>query len=190
MPNNVIAARKAKKSPGRQREGAVDLTRSLPSGRQVPAHSQTGMQRIPMPCSCARAVQAAAVRPSLSGAAPAIFKRAIHAPAAIDAAKRVPKPRGKLSGISGCTSRSRRLISPVAGPYTDPASLLAASKRGLESYAEKLGTWSELFTKTTGDLRDAGMDVRETRYTLWLLEKYRCVPVASPALRDNEIPDS
>ncbi|KAG0659135.1 hypothetical protein C6P46_005306 [Rhodotorula mucilaginosa] len=59
------------------------------------------------------------------------------------------------------------------GPYSDPASLLSVSKRGLESYAEKLGNWSELFTKTSGDLRDAGMDVKQTRYTLWLLEKYR-----------------
>lgn len=57
----------------------------------------------------------------------------------------------------------------------DPASLLSVSKRGLESYAEKLGSWGELFTKTSGDLRDAGMDVKQTRYTLWLLEKYRCV---------------
>ena len=53
----------------------------------------------------------------------------------------------------------------------DPASLLSVSKRGLESYAEKLGSWGELFTKTSGDLRD----VKQTQYTLWLLEKYRCV---------------
>ncbi|GAA5990372.1 hypothetical protein JCM10908_007341 [Rhodotorula pacifica] len=97
----------------------------------------------------------ASARPSTSAlvrsSTPAL-RRAIHAPAAIDATKRVPKPRG---------------------PYTDPASLLSASKRGLESYAEKLGNWSELFTKTSGDLRDAGMDIKQTRYTLWLLEKYR-----------------
>ncbi|KWU43816.1 hypothetical protein RHOSPDRAFT_34616 [Rhodotorula sp. JG-1b] len=104
------------------------------------------MQSSRLFCSCARPAHATARTPTLSAV------RAIHAPAAIDSTKRVPKPRG---------------------PYSDPASLLSASKRGLESYAEKLGSWSELFTKTSGDLRDAGMDVKQTRYTLWLLEKYR-----------------
>ncbi|BGP43209.1 hypothetical protein JCM10449v2_007237 [Rhodotorula kratochvilovae] len=72
--------------------------------------------------------------------------RAIHAPAAVDALQRA---------------------------YTDPAALLAASKRGLESYADKLGDWAELFGKSGAELRDAGMTVKESRYTLWLLEKYR-----------------
>ncbi|TNY24111.1 hypothetical protein DMC30DRAFT_346400, partial [Rhodotorula diobovata] len=59
------------------------------------------------------------------------------------------------------------------GPYTDPASLLAASKRGLEQYADKVGGWAELFGKSSAQLRDAGMTVKESRYTLWLLEKFR-----------------
>ncbi|POY73021.1 hypothetical protein BMF94_3859 [Rhodotorula taiwanensis] len=109
------------------------------------------MQRTLSSCTCLRAGSAAA-RPFAAPSSAFISQRAIHAPAAVDATKRVPKPRG---------------------PYVDPAALLSVSKRGLESYAEKLGTWPELFTKTSGELREAGMDVKETRYTLWLLEKYR-----------------
>lgn len=82
-----------------------------------------------------------------------------HQPGEVFELTRTPDPRGFLA----------------TGPYSDPASLLSASKRGLESYADKLGSWSELFNKTSGDLRDAGMDVKQTRYTLWLLEKYRYV---------------
>ncbi|GAA5891591.1 hypothetical protein JCM8208_007332 [Rhodotorula glutinis] len=107
------------------------------------------MQRISQaPCTCARAALVA--RPAAPR--PLVLARAIHAPAAVDPSRRVPKPRGK---------------------YTDPTAILAASKRGLESYADKMGSWDEAFTKTSAELRDAGMTVKESRYTLWLLEKYR-----------------
>ncbi|GAA5825387.1 hypothetical protein JCM3770_003516 [Rhodotorula araucariae] len=109
------------------------------------------MQRSQLACTCARTL-------SVARASARTFPstRAIHAPAAVDALQRVPKPRGA---------------------YKDPASVLAASKRGLESYADKLGDWAELFGKSGAQLRDAGMSVQESRYTLWLLEKYRCVPI-------------
>ncbi|BGP19876.1 hypothetical protein JCM10213v2_008007 [Rhodosporidiobolus nylandii] len=63
----------------------------------------------------------------------------------------------------------------ATGPYQDPASILVASKRGLEQYADKLEEdgWQGLFTKTGTELRDLGMTVKESRYTLWLLERYR-----------------
>lgn len=44
----------------------------------------------------------------------------------------------------------------------------------MEAYAPKLGeTWEELFTKTSADLAAAGMTVKERRYLLWVLEKFR-----------------
>ncbi|KPV72016.1 uncharacterized protein RHOBADRAFT_56152 [Rhodotorula graminis WP1] len=107
------------------------------------------MQRVSQsPCTCARAALAA----RSAAPRPLLLARAIHAPAAVDPSRRVPKPRGQ---------------------YTDPAAILAASKRGLESYADKMGSWDEAFTKTGAELRDAGMTVKQSRYTLWLLEKYR-----------------
>ena len=60
------------------------------------------------------------------------------------------------------------------GSITTPLDLLSLSKRKLEAYESKLGTWDELFTKTGADLREAGMTIKERRYTLWFLEKYRC----------------
>ncbi|GAA6014546.1 hypothetical protein JCM10207_001640 [Rhodosporidiobolus poonsookiae] len=77
-------------------------------------------------------------------------RRAIHAPAAVE--RRIPQPRG---------------------PYTDPSALLSVSKRCLESYADKFEDWPALFSKTSAELRDAGMTVKESRYLLWLLERYR-----------------
>lgn len=69
--------------------------------------------------------------------------------------------------------------SPLpTAPITTPAALLAVSKRKLSQYEGKLGDWSELFTKTGSELRDAGMSVSDRRYVLWLLEKYRYVPPA------------
>ncbi|GAA6037727.1 hypothetical protein JCM8097_002311 [Rhodosporidiobolus ruineniae] len=108
------------------------------------------MNRLASSCTCsARALAArAAPRPSFTFTS----SRSIHAPAAVDANKRVPRPRE---------------------PYTDPTALLSASRRGLESYADKLGDWAELFKKSGTELRDAGMSVKESRYTLWLLEQFR-----------------
>ncbi|GAA5827897.1 hypothetical protein JCM11251_007721 [Rhodosporidiobolus azoricus] len=105
-------------------------------------------------CACARTSLAArlALRTSPAPLPTFISRRAIHAPAAFDQSKRIPAPRGS---------------------YTDVSSLLSASKRGLEQYADKLGEWNELFTKTSTDFKDAGMTVKQSRYLLWLLERYR-----------------
>lgn len=52
-----------------------------------------------------------------------------------------------------------------------------------------MGSWDEAFTKTSAELRDAGMTVKESRYTLWLLEKYRCVLFCAlvAAVREREL---
>ncbi|GAA5861970.1 hypothetical protein JCM8547_001542 [Rhodosporidiobolus lusitaniae] len=109
------------------------------------------MNRVASSCTCA--LRAFAL-PRLSSPSSAVLNlsRSIHAPAAIDATKRIPRPRGR---------------------YTDTTSILAASKRGLEQYADKLGDWAELFGKTSTDLKDAGLTTKESRYLLWLLERYR-----------------
>ncbi|ORY49743.1 hypothetical protein BCR35DRAFT_356139 [Leucosporidium creatinivorum] len=79
-----------------------------------------------------------------------LLTRTIHAPASQPL--KIPQPRGQ---------------------YTTPLSLLSSSKRGLEQYEHKLGTWDELFSKTSAQLAEAGMTVGEKRYLLWLLERYR-----------------
>ncbi|KAL8281488.1 hypothetical protein RQP46_006172 [Phenoliferia psychrophenolica] len=78
--------------------------------------------------------------------------RFLHAPASVSKESRVPPPRGSIS---------------------TPHDLLSLSKRKLEAYESKLGTWDELFTKTGAELREAGMTIKERRYCLWFLEKYR-----------------
>jgi hypothetical protein len=67
------------------------------------------------------------------------------------------------------------LFKPIA-PYNDPTAVLSAAGRSLESFASKpaLSTWDQLFTATSQQLADdAGMNVKERKYLLWLLEKYR-----------------
>ncbi|GAA5979278.1 hypothetical protein JCM11641_001980 [Rhodosporidiobolus odoratus] len=111
------------------------------------------MNRLLSPCTCARRALAIStpLRPSFSSQLP---HRSLHAPAAIPQLKRVPKPRE---------------------PYSDPASILRVSQRGLEQYADKLeeAGWQGLFTQTSTELRDMGMTIKESRYLLWLLERYR-----------------
>ncbi|GAA5888392.1 hypothetical protein JCM6882_008602 [Rhodosporidiobolus microsporus] len=112
------------------------------------------MNRLTSSCTCSRASLTARLAPHASPAILPSFisRRAIHAPAAVEKTKRIPAPRA---------------------PYTDVTSILSASKRGLESYADKLGEWNDLFTKSGTELKDAGMTVKESRYLMWLLEQYR-----------------
>ncbi|GAA5918082.1 hypothetical protein JCM5296_006754 [Sporobolomyces johnsonii] len=112
------------------------------------------MSRIqPLLCTCARPVSFHASVARLAPPSTFVRSRAIHAPAAVPASKRVPKPRE---------------------PFNTPAAVLAASKRNLDQYADKFDTWAALFTKSGDQLRnEVGMQVRESRYLLWLLEKYR-----------------
>lgn len=71
------------------------------------------------------------------------------------------------------------MLLHCAGEYKDPASLLAVSKRGLEEFADKVGSWEDLFTKSSAELREAGMNIKQSKYCLWLLEKYRCAAWSS-----------
>lgn len=66
------------------------------------------------------------------------------------------------------------LAALSTGAIATPLDLLSLSKRKLETYAPKLGTWDELFAKTGADLRETGMTTKERRYCLWFLEKFRC----------------
>ncbi|GAA5912577.1 mitochondrial 37S ribosomal protein mS41 FYV4 [Sporobolomyces salmoneus] len=84
-----------------------------------------------------------------------LLSRSIHAPASLPSSgSRVPKPRA---------------------PFDTPASILSASKRGLEQYSDKFeGSFSSLFSKTSHELRDTvGMNIKESKYLLRILEKYR-----------------
>ncbi|GAA5840919.1 hypothetical protein JCM5353_003117 [Sporobolomyces roseus] len=86
-------------------------------------------------------------------ASPSSLHRSIHAPSSLPPLSRIPKPRA---------------------PFDSPASVLSASSRGLEQYAEKFESWESLFGKTSNELRDqVGMNIKETRYLLRVLEKYR-----------------
>ncbi|GAA5919889.1 hypothetical protein JCM1841_002096 [Sporobolomyces salmonicolor] len=112
------------------------------------------MSRIqPLLCTCARPAPSHASVARLVPPSTFVRSRAIHAPAAVVPAKRIPKPRE---------------------PFHTPAAVLAASKRNLGQYADKFENWAALFSKTSAQLRDeVGMQVKESRYLLWLLEKYR-----------------
>ncbi|BGP27468.1 hypothetical protein JCM10295v2_006436 [Rhodotorula toruloides] len=114
------------------------------------------MNRLQAPCTCLRATltpRTALARPAAASIAnPWISRRALHAKASVPREVRVPQPRDK---------------------YQDPASLLAVSKRGLEEFAEKVGSWDNLFMKSGKELREAGMNIKQSKYCLWLLEKYR-----------------
>ncbi|CEQ42526.1 SPOSA6832_04348, partial [Sporobolomyces salmonicolor] len=158
------------------------------------------MSRIqPLLCTCARPAPSHASVARLVPPSTFVRSRAIHAPAAVVPAKRIPKPRGKRSQASSTTlSRSARVgrsarwpsipvpfsstflpcsfLTPFrrAEPFHTPAAVLAASKRNLGQYADKFENWAALFSKTSAQLRDeVGMQVKESRYLLWLLEKYR-----------------
>ncbi|GAA5971346.1 hypothetical protein JCM3765_007010 [Sporobolomyces pararoseus] len=79
--------------------------------------------------------------------------RSIHAPASLPPLSRIPKPRA---------------------PFDSPTKVLKASKRNLEQYSTKFESFESLFSKTSQELRDEiGMTVKESRYFLNILEKYR-----------------
>ncbi|GAA5850472.1 hypothetical protein JCM3766R1_006572 [Sporobolomyces carnicolor] len=64
---------------------------------------------------------------------------------------------------------------PIA-PFDNVESILKASGRGLDQYSEKLqdSSFANLFQKTSTELRDqVGMTVKESKYFLRVLEKYR-----------------
>ncbi|TFK27966.1 hypothetical protein FA15DRAFT_665714 [Coprinopsis marcescibilis] len=65
-----------------------------------------------------------------------------------------------------------RRVPPVLGKYETPKDFLKAIGRSAET---KIPTenWAE-FWKTSGqDLRKAGLAVKDRRYVLWCMEKYR-----------------
>ncbi|KAK4691321.1 hypothetical protein P7C70_g9378, partial [Phenoliferia sp. Uapishka_3] len=152
--------------------------------------------------NCTRMLRSPVLVASTSRLVPTIAaspSRALHAPATVAPESRIPRPRGyrePRAALSEGNGRTNNLTEPAtrrlsasshhAGPYQTPLDVLSASKRKLETYAPKLGSWEEMFTKTSADLRDAGMTIKERRYTLWLLEKFRqggdvkAVAIAAP----------
>jgi len=125
------------------------------------------------------------LRPSLPLVTPSSLTRSIHAPSSLPPLSRIPKPRGNylLDLPIQLFPHSSQLLtlSPetLLAPFDSPSSVLSASSRGLEQYSDKFESWESLFSKTSNELRDTvGMNIRETRYLLRILEKYRSVPPA------------
>ncbi|GAA5930363.1 uncharacterized protein JCM15063_004785 [Sporobolomyces koalae] len=94
-----------------------------------------------LPCTCLRTTVRSGVR-------------SIHAPASIDPASRIPKPRT---------------------PFDTPEAILTAAQRDLApAYADKFESFAHLFSRTSTQLRDeVGMTIKQSRYLLRVLEKYR-----------------
>jgi len=68
-------------------------------------------------------------------------------------------------------------------PFDSPLSILTASKRGLEQYSDKFTTTDELFSKTGMELREqVGMTIKESKYLLRILEKYRYVSLSRDSI--------
>ncbi|KDE02691.1 hypothetical protein MVLG_06779 [Microbotryum lychnidis-dioicae p1A1 Lamole] len=66
-----------------------------------------------------------------------------------------------------------RRIPSTRTPYTTPAAVLESASRNLKQHTDKFPTWEALFASTSHSLAELGLAVKERRYLLWVLEKYR-----------------
>ncbi|KAI0031391.1 IGR protein motif-domain-containing protein [Vararia minispora EC-137] len=67
---------------------------------------------------------------------------------------------------------SARPVPPPRGGITTPHLFLQAIGRQAETKIS-FGTWEELFQADKASLKEAGVEVRDRRYILWCVQKFR-----------------
>ncbi|KAJ7796167.1 hypothetical protein B0H14DRAFT_2390941 [Mycena olivaceomarginata] len=79
----------------------------------------------------------------------------------------VPAPRG-----TPLPSTATYSLIPAADPITTPAAFLKAIGRSCDTKLS-VETWDDLWNQNGTKLKSAGLAVRDRRYILWSMEKYR-----------------
>lgn len=100
------------------------------------------------------------------------FSLIMHFTRVLSPLKRIPLSRQCTRCYHG--GMPKPVIPPPIPFVPDAPTFLTAIGRGLSAHASKFPTWSSLFTTTSAQMREAGVEpARSRRYLLWWLERYR-----------------
>ncbi|GLB38310.1 putative IGR [Lyophyllum shimeji] len=96
------------------------------------------------------------------------------------ASRPVPPPRGIENFLPPAPTHELTDTTPrIAGSIATPADFLKAIGRASETKVT-VEKWEELWRMSGQDMKKAGLAVRDRRYILWCMEKYRSgLPIES-----------
>ncbi|KAJ6621864.1 hypothetical protein B0H10DRAFT_1789155 [Mycena sp. CBHHK59/15] len=83
-------------------------------------------------------------------------------------ARPIPEPRGTHL----LPPASQAGLTPTADSITTPADFLKAIGRSADTKVS-IESWEEFWKQSGPDLKAAGVGIRDRRYILWCMEKYR-----------------